>query len=495
MNKVALKRIVAKTAIIFACALVPVLSSASQNTDTMNAEATARTSSLTAGGRIYVVQGEVFVALDKNRVHRVTDNEAIVSNTQISTGANSAALLKFADGQVVTLQSNSAFQVREYRYDDKKIENSNIVFTMFKGGLRFITGLIGQRNKQSFRLATPNATIGIRGTDFMVTIVGNTMYSRVLTGKITMTNAAGMKVVSAGQSAVVTSPTALATLVSPLAVPEGAFSELQSIPMDPSAIPAPAPVPPPVPVLPPPVPVAPPPIVPVPVPVPEAEPVPVPEAEPVPEPAKAVEKEEMVMENRSGMGLTGKVGTLGLGAELNFAISDSLSARVGLNDGTYKNSATISSLNYDFDWQLQTINAFADWYPFAGSFRATGGLLYNNNSNSYVANPTNGNYIINGVAYSSTQITSYQGTMSFNPVAPYIGIGWGNPVAKNKGWGLVTDIGVIYQGKPTSDLVITCAATCPPQLQTDASAENAKLQEDTSFQWWPVVSIGISYQW
>jgi hypothetical protein len=195
------------------------------------------------------------------------------------------------------------------------------------------------------------------------------------------------------------------------------------------------------------------------------------------------------------MGLTGKFGTLGFGAELNFAISDSFSARVGLNDGSYTNNATVSAMNYDMDWQLQSVNAFADWYPFAGSFHATSGLLYNNNKTSYVAHPSNGNYIINGVPYSSTQITSYQGTMTYNPVAPYIGIGWGNPVARDQGWNLVSDIGVIYQGKPVSDLVITCAAACPPQLQTDATAENTKLQEDTRFQWWPVVSIGISYQW
>jgi hypothetical protein len=202
------------------------------------------------------------------------------------------------------------------------------------------------------------------------------------------------------------------------------------------------------------------------------------------------------MESKSGMSLTGKIGTLGYGAELNFGISDSFSTRVGLNDYTYKHNANSSMLNYDFKLQLQTVSALADWYPFAGSFRTSGGFLYNNNKVGFVANPTGGNYIINGVTYSSTQIASLQGTMKFNKVAPYIGIGWGNPVAKNEGWGLVSDIGVLYQSKPTIDLVVTCAAACPAQIQTDASAENTKLQNDFSgFRWWPVVSIGIFYQW
>ncbi len=196
------------------------------------------------------------------------------------------------------------------------------------------------------------------------------------------------------------------------------------------------------------------------------------------------------------MSLTGKIGTLGIGVELNFGISDSFSTRFGINDYTYMHNANSSMLNYDFNWQLQTISALVDWYPSAGSFRASGGFLYDNNKNSYVANPTNGNYIINGTTYSSTQITSYQGTMNFNKVAPYIGIGWGNPATKNKGWGLVSDIGVLYQGKPSSDLVVTCAAACPSGLQTDASAENAKLENDFShYRWWPVASVGIFYQW
>ena len=201
------------------------------------------------------------------------------------------------------------------------------------------------------------------------------------------------------------------------------------------------------------------------------------------------------MKSKFGRSLTGKISTLGFGAELNFAISDNFSTRVGLNDGTYNRNINSSGLNYDISWQLQTVTAIADWYPFAGSFHASGGILYNNNTNSYVANPTNGNYIINGNTYSSTQIASYKGTMKFSKVAPYVGIGWGNPAAINKGWGLVSDIGVLYQGKPTSDLVVTCVAACPSQLQTDASAENTRLDNDNSLKWWPVVSIGIYYQW
>lgn len=488
-------------AIIAALALFPAISSAAQTAGMTTATTSAATSVQASGGRVYVVDGNVFVAQGKNPAHRVKNNEAIVANTLISTGEKSSALLKFEDGQVVTMQASSTFQVREYRYDAKKIEKSKIVFSMLKGGMRFITGLIGQQRKQAFRLVTPNATIGIRGTEFMVATVGNSMYSQVLTGNIGLTNAAGTTLVSAGQTAVVASTGALATLVSASAIPAGTFSKLLSIPVQPSAISAPSPASVPVAA------VVPPGVVkgaladkvgsgPVSKEKPAKTTSPAASIQKPAEPAKAADQKEKSTESKSGKGLTGKIGTLGYGGELNFAISDNISARVGGNAYVYRYNANSSSVNYDFKLRLQTASALVDWYPFEGGFRTSAGLLYNNNKVTLRAKPTGGNYVINGVTYTTTQIGSMQGTMTFYKAAPYLGIGWGNPVAKNKGWGLVSDVGILFQGKPKLDLVVTCATTCPAQLQTDATAENAKLQKDlSSFKYWPVISLGVSYQW
>ena len=503
-------------AIFVALALFPAISSASQDSDAIKAKATATASVQTAAGRIYVVNGDVFVAQGKDPAHRVIGNEAIVPDTLINTGDKSSALLRFEDGQVVTIQANSTFQVRDYRYDARKIENSNIVFSMLKGGMRFITGLIGQKRKQAFRLLTPNATIGIRGTEFMVAMAGKSMYSQVLTGKIGMTNATGSTVLGAGQTAVLASSPAAGTMVSASATPAGTFTELLSIPVNPSAIPAPAPTP-------------------APAPAPASAPAPAPVSMPAapisaagaaagtaigvagsalagtedstPATTQAIEPpaevsieestENKKKDSRSGKGITGKIGTLGYGAELNFGLSDSIGARIGLNAYTYKYNDNSNQVNYDFKLQLQTVSALADWYPFSGSFRASGGLLYNNNKVSMTALPASGTtYTINGVSYTTTQISSLQGEMTFNKVAPYLGIGWGNPVAKDKGWGLVTDVGVLLQGKPKTSLTATCPGGCSPSIQYNVAAENTRVENDLSnFKFWPVASIGISYQW
>lgn len=210
------------------------------------------------------------------------------------------------------------------------------------------------------------------------------------------------------------------------------------------------------------------------------------------EPPAEVSIEESEKDSRSGIGVTGKIGTLGYGAELNFGLSDSIGARVGLNAFNYKYNDNSGAANYDFKMQLQTVSALADWYPFSGGFRTSAGLLYNNNKLTLNAVPGTGGYTIGANTYTSG-ISSVEATIEFNKVAPYLGIGWGNPVAKDKGWGLVTDVGVMFQGKPKTNLAVTCT-TCP--TASDVAAENAKLESDLSnFKFWPVVSIGISYQW
>ena len=378
--------------------------------------------------RIYAVEGEVFVTQGKNPARRVTGNEVISPDTVVNTGDKGAALMKFEDGQVVSMKSNSSFQVREYHYDSKQAENSNIVFSMFKGGMRFITGAIGKERKQAFRLLTPNATIGIRGTDFMVSIVDDSIYSQVTSGDIVVANTAGTAAVSAGQAAVVASPSSLTSLISAAEIPTGTFGDLPSNPVEPSAIPLPI-------------------TVPVEVPVPVAAILP-----DTTETAKEPEQMAMDINSRSGNGLTAKIGTLGYGAEFNVGSSDSFSTRFGINAFNLKKNDTSGSVNYDFKMQLQTASILADWYPFEGRFRTSAGLLYNNNKFSFTGVPTGGKYTINNVNYNVAAVGALNGSMAFNKAAPYLGIGWGNPAAKNKGWGMTSDIGVMFQGSPKTNL-------------------------------------------
>lgn len=146
----------------------------------------------------------------------------------ITTGANGQAVIKFQDGQIIALKSNSIFKVNAYKYDQTAPEKGETVFALLQGGLRAITGLIGSSNKAGWRLATPTATMGIRGTDFLVAIQQAT-YVKVNIGAVAATNAGGTTIITAGQAAAVTTASTAGSLVPFSELPAGVFTELEAM--------------------------------------------------------------------------------------------------------------------------------------------------------------------------------------------------------------------------------------------------------------------------
>jgi hypothetical protein len=198
-----------------------------------------------------------------------------------------------------------------------------------------------------------------------------------------------------------------------------------------------------------------------------------------------------------GIGLTGKIGTLGLGGELTANLSESWNARVGLNNYSWSTTRTESDVEYDAKLKLQTLSAIADYHPFQGGFRMSVGLFYNKNRLDMVGKPTAGStYELDGTTYTAAQVGSLTGKLDFNKTAPYLGIGWGNAVAKDTSWNFSFDLGVMLQGKPkfklSSDSALCGSGTaCNDSLVREQAQAESDLN---SFKWYPVISFGASYQ-
>jgi len=175
-------------------------------------------------GYIQDTAGLVSISIDKDEPRQAVTNDTITSGAVIRTGNDSYAVLKFEDGQVANLEPNTTFKVRSYNYKPELIDKSDIVFSMFKGGMRFVSGLIGKRNPRAFRLATPNATVGIRGTDFLIVMKNGQTYVQVLSGSVTLTNAAGTLTFSAPQTALISSPTTVPSVIADASIPAGTFT-------------------------------------------------------------------------------------------------------------------------------------------------------------------------------------------------------------------------------------------------------------------------------
>jgi hypothetical protein len=89
----------------------------------------------------------------------------IRSGDRIRTGPDGFVQLRFADGALISLQPGSDFRVDAWIYD---AQHHRSFFELLQGSIRAVSGRIGKRNPEDWRLRTPAATIGIRGTAFSV---------------------------------------------------------------------------------------------------------------------------------------------------------------------------------------------------------------------------------------------------------------------------------------------------------------------------------------
>jgi len=196
-----------------------------------------------------------------------------------------------------------------------------------------------------------------------------------------------------------------------------------------------------------------------------------------------------------GIGVTGRISTLGLGVEVTKSMTTALNARVGFNTWSYnENFSDNDGIEYEFNLELRSMSALLDWHPFNGGFRLSGGLFYNKNNITATAKPKS-SYSIGNSTYTAAQIGSVTANIDFKTMVPYLGIGWGNAVGKDKRLGIVFDLGIVYQGSPDVSMQATGLVASDPTFQADLAREEQELQNDVDeFKYYPVVSLGISYK-
>ncbi|MET1114285.1 MAG: FecR domain-containing protein [Comamonas sp.] len=94
--------------------------------------------------------------------------------------------LRFVDGARVSVRPSSRLQIDSYAYSQTDAEASAIKFKLEEGVVRSITGEWGAAARHRFRLNTPVAAIGVKGTDFLVRATADLTSASVFTGAISV---------------------------------------------------------------------------------------------------------------------------------------------------------------------------------------------------------------------------------------------------------------------------------------------------------------------
>ena len=117
-------------------------------------------------GRITSVRGQLTATGKAGVVRALRRRSYVRQGDTLSTGKQGGAQVKFNDGAQIALRRDSTLRIDEYRWQGEEDGAEKAVMSLVKGGFRTITGAIGKLNKSNYRVNSPYATIGIRGTHY-----------------------------------------------------------------------------------------------------------------------------------------------------------------------------------------------------------------------------------------------------------------------------------------------------------------------------------------
>lgn len=114
----------------------------------------------------------------------------LMAGDRIRTGPDSVAILIFTDEGRISLRADSELLIRHYQIDPAGVK-TRIELELIKGTVRQISGNGSRTQPDRYRLNTPIAVIGVRGTDFLAKTTGDAVEAFVHEGKIVLTPALG----------------------------------------------------------------------------------------------------------------------------------------------------------------------------------------------------------------------------------------------------------------------------------------------------------------
>ena len=113
---------------------------------------------------VWRIRGDITAASASSGVTRpLRDGDAVRVGERVRAGPAGEAVLKTGDAGYVAVRPGAEFIPERFAAEGKP--SDNVTLRLISGGLRVITGWIGQINRAGHRVVTSSATIGVRGTD------------------------------------------------------------------------------------------------------------------------------------------------------------------------------------------------------------------------------------------------------------------------------------------------------------------------------------------
>lgn len=202
-----------------------------------------------------------------------------------------------------------------------------------------------------------------------------------------------------------------------------------------------------------------------------------------------------------------EAGIFGFGGGVGFAPNAYLDFTAGFNKASWKDVEfssfeLVDGTKYKLDIDTDVKSFYTNIRPFAGKFHVSVGLVNQNNKINGDLRPNDDvfgsdEYTFNHATFDADQVGKVNASLHYEKkTMPYIGIGWSPALTQR--FGLTTQLGALYAGKPTIELYPENGnlnvqdkdhtTTLGAALEAEKESFKAKLE------WFPVAKLGLWFR-
>jgi hypothetical protein len=161
-------------------------------------------------GRVLFIAGQVQVQ-HQGENRQLAKGDVVRAGDTLDSGIGASLQLRMEDGGTIILRPESRLEIESFAFNQLDAGRGYMALALINGGFRAVTGSIGHLHKENYRIRTPNATIGILGTDHetvfvpvpksgQTTVVVPGTYDHVISGATMLKNEQGSLLIKPNQT-------------------------------------------------------------------------------------------------------------------------------------------------------------------------------------------------------------------------------------------------------------------------------------------------------
>lgn len=121
-----------------------------------------------AAGTVKTTSGKVTAERDGVR-RELKPGDPIYPGERIRTAEGAQAAITLRDDTRIAAGQKAAIEVKTFEYDATK-QDGSMVISVFRGVTAFVSGALAKSGVDRMQVVAPNATAGVRGTEFIVEV-------------------------------------------------------------------------------------------------------------------------------------------------------------------------------------------------------------------------------------------------------------------------------------------------------------------------------------